>query len=224
MNKVKITLLSIVASAFLTVTSFAGVSIGVSAGLAGIEASGTETLKDSSVVSSHTEQANAIIPSVFFEIAHSNGLGLGMDIISGSADLAGSTHNKTLVANTSGANDTGEQDANAEVEGISTVYLIKSFESGLFMKLGMSTADINSKETLASGTTYGNASVDGYHYGIGFQRTNDNGVFVRAAAEYTDFDTIKLTGTQVGGTASSFNVINADVDVVMAKFSVGKAF
>ena len=92
------------------------------------------------------------------------------------------------------------------------------------MKLGMSSADINSKETLASGTTYGNSSVDGYHYGIGFQRTNDSGVFLRAAAEYTDFDSISLKGTQAGGTATSFNVIKADVDVVMAKFSVGKAF
>ena len=177
MNKLKISIIALVASMFMTVTSFAGVTVGLSAALAGIEASGTETLKDSSAIQSHTEQANAVIPSVFLEL-----------------------------------------------DGIVTTYLIKSFDSGLFVKLGVASADVNTKEVLGTGTTYGNTSVDGAHYGIGFQRTNDSGLFIRAAAEYTDFDSLSLTGSQVGGTASSFNVIKADVDVAMAKFSIGKAF
>ena len=227
MNKLKITLLSLVASAFLTVTSFAGVTVGISAGLAGLEVSGTETLKDSSAVTTHTEQANAVIPSIFLEVAHSNGLGVGVDFITGTADLSGSTQQTTMTDLGNGGgegNDSGTNSANAEVDGIVTGYLIKSFESGLFVKLGMASADVNTKETLATGSTYGNTSVDGVHYGLGFQRTNDSGLFIRAAAEYTDFDNITLTGTAAGGTSTSFNKISADVDVAMAKFSVGKAF
>ena len=225
MNKLKISIIALVASMFMTVTSFAGVTVGLSAALAGIEASGTETLKDSSAIQSHTEQANAVIPSVFLELAHSNGFGIGVDVVTGTADLSGSNQSTTQIAtgNTEG-NDEGTNTANAEVDGIVTTYLIKSFDSGLFVKLGVASADVNTKEVLGTGTTYGNTSVDGAHYGIGFQRTNDSGLFIRAAAEYTDFDSLSLTGSQVGGTASSFNVIKADVDVAMAKFSIGKAF
>ena len=136
MNKLKITLLSLVASAFLTVTSFAGVTVGISAALAGLEASGTETLKDSSTVVSHTEQANAVIPSIFLEVAHASGLGVGVDFVSGTADLSGSTQQTTMTDLGNGGgegNDSGTNSANAEVDGIVTGYLIKSFDSGLFV-------------------------------------------------------------------------------------------
>ena len=77
---------------------------------------------------------------------------------------------------------------------------------------------------MSSGSAYKNASVDGTHYGAGFERVNDNGVFFRTALEHTDFDSLTLTGSQVGGTSGSFNKIKASVDVTTAKFSVGKKF
>ena len=92
------------------------------------------------------------------------------------------------------------------------------------MKAGISQADVNTKETLDSGTSYGNKSVDGKMFGAGIHKVNDSGIFFRAGVEYTDFDTINLTGSEVGGTALSFNKIKADVDMAAAKFSIGKAF
>lgn len=226
MNKLRITFVTIFASLLLTVSSFAEVRIGVSAGFNMIEAAGSETIKDSNAVTTHTEQANAIIPSIFLELAMANGLGVGLDMITGSADLAGSgrTSNKTAGGIAGEGNDVQTNTANAEVDGITTAYLIKTFGSGLFVKLGVSQADVNTKETLGTGTTYGNTSVDGMNYGIGYELKKDSGLFIRTAVEYTDFDSVNLTGSEVGGTASSFNRIKADVDVTTAKLSVGKAF
>jgi len=223
MNKLRITFVTILASLLLTVSSFAEIRVGVSAGFNMIESAGTETLKDSSAATTHTEQANAIVPSIFLELATANGLGVGIDMITGTADLAGSGRTKNNPADAA-TNDTGTNKANAEVDGVTTGYIIKTFESGLLVKLGLSQADVNTKESLNSGTTYGNVSVDGIHYGIGYEMKRDSGLFFRTTAEVTDFDTLSLTGSQVGGTASSFNKISADVDILAAKLSIGKAF
>ena len=223
MNKIRITFVTILASLLLTVSSFAEIRVGVSAGFNMIEAAGTETLKDSSQATAHTEQANAVVPSIFLELATANGLGVGIDMITGTADLAGSGRTKNNPADAA-TNDTGTNNANAEVDGVTTGYIIKTFESGFLVKLGISQADVNTKETLNSGTSYGNTSVDGMHYGIGYELKRDSGLFFRTTAEITDFDTINLTGSEVGGTASSFNKISADVDILAAKLSIGKAF
>ena len=105
-----------------------------------------------------------------------------------------------------------------------SLYAIKQFQSGFLIKIGRASADVNTKETLGTGSTYGNKSVDGSHVGIGYQTIFDSGIFFRASLENTNFDTISLTGSQAGGTSGSKNVIKADVDMQVAKFSIGKSF
>tara|TARA_B100000780_G_scaffold215269_1_gene154664 strand:- start:776 stop:1450 length:675 start_codon:yes stop_codon:yes gene_type:complete len=224
MNKLKITLIAFFASVMAISSSVAEIRIGLSAGFAQFEAAGNETLKDTSGVTTHTVQANAIVPSVFAEIAHSSGFGLGIDMVQGTASLAGSKNTRNLTNTASQGNDTGTNVADAEVDGINTYYLIKSFDSGFLVKAGMSQADVNTKEVLGTGSTYGNATVDGSHFGIGFARTNDSGFFYRAAVEYTDFDELSLTSGVADATTATKNVVKADVDVTMAKFSIGKSF
>ena len=218
----KISLAALITVLFAFNANAIEVRVGVSAAYAQLEASGTETLKDTSGVTSHTEQANAVIPSLFGEFAMDNGFGIGYDLISGSADLAGSVRSRTLDGNDS--QDSGTNKANAEVDGVSTLYLIKMFGNGLYIKAGLSEADVNTLETLSSGSTYGNKSVDGQMYGIGFERANDSGIFIRAGVEYTDFDTLNLTSGVADAVTATTNTIKADVDVVMAKFSIGKSF
>jgi len=225
MNKLKVSLIAIVSSVLMIASSSAiEVRVGAAAQFALLEATGSETLKDSNKVTTHTEQANAVIPSFFAEVAMDNGLGIGLDYIVGSADLAGSNQQSIGNADSNRAEDTGTNTANASVGSIHTLYLTKMFNSGLFVKLGMASADVKTKETLASGTTYGNKSVDGLHYGIGFERANDAGLFMRTALEHTDFDTVSLTGDESGEDTASFNKIKADVDVTAVKFSIGKRF
>ena len=223
MNKIKTLLTALVMTFAFIAPSTADVRIGLSAAVAQIDADGSETLKDSGTIKNHSEQANAIIPSGFLELSHSSGFGIGVDLVTGSADLAASARSRIMVAE-GGAEDSGTNKANAEVDGITSVYLIKTFDSGFFVKLGTAEADVNTVETLDSGSAYKNASVDGTHYGAGFERVGDNGVFFRTALEHTDFDSLSLTGSQVGGTSGSFNKIKASVDVTTAKFSVGKKF
>ena len=225
MNKLKILGIALISSVLMAVSSNAiEVRVGVSAGYAQLEAAGSETLKTTSVVTTHTEQANAMIPSVFAELAMDNGFGFGYDRISGSADLAGQAqkHTNVLMGIGNPDGDTGTQEAQATVDGVDTLYLIKTFQNGLLIKYGSSSADVITKETLATGAAYGNASMDGTMMGLGFEHTNDSGVFLRTSVEHIDFDDIKLTATADADGLS--NVIKANVDVTLAKISLGKKF
>ena len=93
-------------------------------------------------------------------------------------------------------------------------------------------ADANLTFKLNENFEFGNTNVEPFfvpseiliRFGIGYEYKKDSGLFIRTTAEVTDFDTINLTGSQVGGTASSFNKISADVDILAAKLSIGKAF
>ena len=224
MKTLRIIALSFAASALMLVSSNAlEFRIGASAGFAQIEADGSETLKTTSVVTTHSEAAVAVIPSLFAEVSLWRGFGVGIDSISGSADLANGKRNRVDVGTHSDAVVTTTNTADAEVDGIRTSYLVKTFQNGLIVKYGNSEADIITKETLATGTTYGNKSVDGTHYGIGYERLNeDNGLFLRTVYEHTDFDEVKLTGAADADGVS--NIIKANVDVSMLKISVGKRF
>jgi hypothetical protein len=226
MKKLRLLIAALFVTSLMSFSVMAAeVRIGVSAGFAHIEASGSETLKDSAVVTAHTEQTNAIIPSFFAELAMDNGLGIGYDYISADPDLAASERSNTLTATTDdNTSDTGTNKANASIDKLSTVYLIKTFESGFLVKAGLTGADVTTKETLASGSTYGNKSVDGKMFGIGYGAKLDSGVFFRTAIEVTDYDTLNLTSGVADAVTGTTNTIKADIDTTVAKFSVGKAF
>ena len=227
MNKLQKTLAVLISSALMALPAVAvEFRVGISAGLAGIEATGTETLKDSSKKTAHNEDAVAVVPSFFTELAMDNGLGIGYDRVAGSASFDAKTKNNDTkdAAGAVVGNDTGTNKASADVDGLDTIYLIKKFNSGLLIKFGKTSADVKTIETLNTGTTYGNKSVNGTTIGIGWETSNDNGLFVRTSVESTSFDSLKLTGTQAGADAASFNKIDADIDMTMAKVSVGKVF
>ena len=224
MNKLKIVFISLIASAVMVLPSTAKeVRVGIAAGMTAITAEGKETLKSSGRIQK-SEAANiAVIPSIFAEFASDNGFGLGIEHVAGSADINSATRSRTN--DNGGTNDSGTNKASAEIDGLTTVYVIKSFESGFFVKAGMSSTTVNTKEVLATGSDYKNVDVDGTMLGMGFSATNDNGVFFRVSGEYTDYDDIALTSTTAAdATTTTKNKINASVDTLAAKLSIGKAF
>jgi len=175
-------------------------------------------LKDSSKKASKTVDDNTIIPSIFFELAADNGFGLGIEHVPGSADIG------TGSRSDDDEETTGDNKASAEIDGLTSLYAIKTFDSGLFLKAGMTQTDVITKETLNTGSTYGNKSVDGKLIGIGIHKVRDNGVFLRASAEYTAYDSITLTSGVADAVTGTTNNVDADVDTMALKISIGKAF
>ena len=219
MRILKITLVAIISSLLMIVSSNALEGrIGVAAGYVNIEASGTETLKDSSKKASKTVDENTLIPSIFAEIAMDNGLGLGIEHVPASADI-GTESRADDDAETSGGNK-----ASAEIDGLTSIYLIKTFENGFFVKAGQTSTTVKTKEVLGTGSTYKDVDIDGMLIGLGMHKTKDSGVFYRISGEYTDYDSLKLTSEVADAVSGTRNVIDADVDTMALKFSIGKAF
>ena len=75
------------------------------------------------------------------------------------------------------------------------------------------------KENLGTGSVYGDTSIDGVTVGMGYNKTLDNGIFLRAEGMYTQYDGASLTSD------TGFNIISLDhLDGVAGKLSVGKSF
>lgn len=107
-----------------------------------------------------------------------------------------------------------------DFEDLTTYYVgLNLGNSGAYAKVGMVNVDVITNETLGTGSTYGNTSLDGTLIGLGYNRNFDNGIFVRAEGAYTEFDGASLTSS------TSVNKITIDsLDGVTGKLSIGKSF
>ena len=207
---------------FVSANAFAGVNVGISGAFTMLESTGTETTKSSSEKNNGTEDNNVIVPSLFIEMQGDRGIALGLDIVPGEAKLGSGTGSDDD-AETSGANK-----ASAELVSHNTLYvLVPVGDAGMYVKGGIARGTVDTTETLATGTTYGNEDVDGIMFGFGFQRDADNGAFVRAEGTYTDYDDVKFNGSFNGNAAGDSavrNVIDADIDAIALRISLGKSF
>ena len=96
------------------------------------------------------------------------------------------------------------------------------FVSSVFIKAGIIEADVITRDNLSSGSQYGNTSLAGDFYGIGFEKNlEEQGIFVRLEGAVTEFDTIQLTNTNSDNT----NTIDiTGMDGATATISIGKTF
>ena len=81
------------------------------------------------------------------------------------------------------------------------------------------TVDVVTKESLGTGSEYGNTSMDGLLFGIGGEAALPNGMFIRGEANYLEFDAVELVGSNAD------NKVRIDgIDGVAAKVSIGASF
>ena len=186
----------------------------------------TETLKDSDEKKQKRALALADASSFFGEIAveQAYGIAIGYEY---APDGISIKETRTLRGTGAGVNtDSGTQTANANVDDMHMVYIsIPVMDTGFYVRAGASTMDVTTKETLATGSSYGNTSVDGTHFGAGYMHDVTDMFFVRAEALYTEYDGFTLTGSEEGGTSGSFNKIKAeDMGSASARLSIGVKF
>ena len=118
-----------------------------------------------------------------------------------------------------------------DVEDMITMYVAYHHEVDLglldsvFVKGGVIEADVITKEKLASGSTYGNATLSGQFIGLGVEKNMDNGLFVRVEGNVTQYQNIKLTGTTTRAEDQNTKTIEiTDMDGATATLSIGKSF
>ena len=203
--------------------------VGVSGSFAMLGVDGSETEGGEKTTKSLDHDFG--IGSIFaeFQSIGDTGLGLGLDYIPFAADVASETQKRsdteTSVTGTAAQVETARtQKAQAEIENHMTIYATYSLDNGFYVKAGIIEADLNTLESLGTGSKYNNTTLDGVVYGLGFQRDAGSNSFMRAEYTYSDYDEISLTSTVARANVSTNNKVKADLDASLFTLSYGFKF
>jgi len=211
-------LLSILFLSFQSVKAEFG--IGVTGAVHFIDASGTETTRDSEQKNSGDHSHEAIVPELFIEAMTDNGGAIGIAYIP-TKELGSESRKDT---NSEGS--TGTYKADAELENVFQVYgdiptPISLGGYDIYAKVGIQHATIATLESLNSGSTYPDKDVYGYSIGLGSKGdlTFGENLYYKAEAVYTDFEDYSA-----GDEAGTGNKVEAELEDFAVKFSIGKKF
>lgn len=214
-------LLLITSFVFLTFGANAGVNVGVSGMILDIDTDGTETLKQNNVKAHTTVHEEVAVPEIFIEMVNDGGIAVGVAVIPGEAELG--SRNTTRTDKLTSGSSSVTQKAQAEISGHVTLYAIVPvmdiMNGGVYLKGGVGSVDVESNETLGTGASYGNQSVDFITAGVGYQKDVAVG-FVRAEVGHTSYDKVSLKSTG----SDAVSTITGDISHTHAKISIGKAF
>ena len=162
------------------------------------------------------------LASIFVEKTLGDRLAIGIDYVPMAADSE-TAENKQNVAGSNLPTHTGDSASTntvqVEFENLTTAYAMLNL-GPVYLKAGVMTVDVNTKENLATGGAYGNTSLDGTLLAVGMNRELDNGAFVRLEGTVMEFDGVELTNT----TDSTKSVKVDGIDGYGARISIGKSF
>ena len=109
-----------------------------------------------------------------------------------------------------------------QVDLVNLAQLYLSYHTdNFFLKAGVMSGDLQTDESLATGSKYGDATLEGTFVGAGIERDFGTDMFVRSEVAFTQFDDIKLTAT---GTDNTNTIDITGLGGINAAVSVGKTF
>ena len=223
MKKIKAITLVFLLALFGSSQSLAeyGFSVGITGSMAMIEASGQET--EGGEVSRGEVSNNVGVASFFVEYNDilGSGISLGVDYIPGSADVSSSISQRTD-ANSEG--DSATNKAQAEIDGHTTYYATYGVGDGAYLKVGYVEADLNTLETLGTGSKYGNETVNGWELGAGVEFDAYMGSVGRLELTHIDYGDIEFRSSVARAGVATNNLIEADLDVTRLSASLGYKF
>ena len=223
-------IISILATLVLTTMSinFAkaeGYAIGVTGAYSMINADGKEVEGGETTKASVSN--NVFIPSIFIEKQVSDKLAIGFDWIPMNADVSSKTKTRTdtetSVTGTAAEVSTSRtQKAQAEINNHVTLYA--DYGEKAYVKLGVAQVNVKTKESLGTGSAYGDETILGGIVGVGVKGESDSGVYFKFEATYTDYETAKFTSSTARAGVTTNNKIDANLDRTDFKLAIGKRF
>lgn len=206
-------LTTLAASLIMSGSAFANVGVSVQ-GLY-YDASGKETLKDSSKETTKDDSGMAPIASVFMEGEITGGSIVGLELTPYSAKLADGSMTNDDDIETAGTNS-----VDVNLKNLVSLYIespISVGADGSFFRAAINHATLETDETSSTGSTYGDESLKGVTLGYGIKRDLPTGDgFYKIIAEVSHFQ---------GATFNSENTNNKieldDFQTAAIRLSVG---
>ncbi len=211
-------LLIVISLFLLTSVAQAGVNVGISGMRMAIDVEGSETLKSNGLYSTKNHAETAEAAEAFIELSGDSGMFFGVAIIPGEAELGSSSSTRTDKL-TSGSS-TVTQKAAAEFSDHTTFYIgFPIGDGGMYAKIGGGTVDVTTQESLGTGSSYGDQTVNFGLAGLGYEM-DLGAMFARIEGTYSNYEEVELksTGSDVSST------IRGDIDALTGRISLGMAF
>ena len=217
MKKQILVLASLFAFLFSSVQAEIGVNVGISGNMGLFGAGATETEDGEK-----SRQKDAMLAvgwmSVFAEKTLGERIAFGVEYVPSAIDSETKDTPTTDMTAGSNTNTAVTQKIKVAFEDLTTVYVRLNVTDTLYVKAGAASVDIITKEDLGTGSTYGNTSTDGQTIGVGYHNDMDNGMFLRAEANYMNLDGVKMTGS------NSHIIEVSDMHGATGSISIGKSF
>ena len=226
MKKIIAIVLTVSSLFFVMVSkSLAEITMGISGTVGVYEASGNEVLSGGRT-NTAKEHKKFGYPTIFAEY-NLGPASLGLEIIAGSVTTNEEARTDYNTSEPDGSNvctgndfcgTSGTNRVSVEVSRHISVYgILPIMETGAYLKAGLSRMNVETKESLATGSTYGDVTgVGGKHLSLGYQHNIDYG-FVRIEVGRSSYDNISATG-------SAGHKVDVDIEGGFARLSIGKSF
>ena len=217
MKKQILVLASLFTLLFSSVQAEVGINVGVtgSTGLFGASAFENE---DGEVSREDDAMLAVGFASVFLEKTLGSRFAVGVDYIPSSIETEEKDETRTDMTAGANTNTSITQKIKVDFNDMTTFYVRLNVTDNLYVKAGQMTVDVNTKETLGTGSTYPDTSLDGTSFGLGYHHDLDSGIFVRAEGQYMNIDGVTLTSS------NSHTITVSDIDGVTGSISIGKSF
>jgi hypothetical protein len=108
----------------------------------------------------------------------------------------------------------GTTTVSADFNDLNVAYLKLNVPGGIYLKAGYVETDIDVKETMASGSTYNNASTEGTILGVGYERSvGEAGLGLRLEGSYMSLDDVTSSNGVAADGGSSSNGGRNQIDI-----------
>ena len=168
MKKIAINFLAVLFISALSLTKAFAVdfTLGVSGAIANLQADGSET--ETGAVSAETTNksvSNTFATGSIFAEAKFDRFAFGVDYIPMDADVSDATHTRTdtetsVTGNQKAVSTSRTQTAAAEVSDHVTIYANYYMNDNIYLHLGYASVDVVTNESLDTGSSYGDASIN----------------------------------------------------------------
>lgn len=191
-----------------------GLNVGLSGNLAVFHATGQEN--ENGEIASEDATGVAGYGSIFVEKTLGDRFLIGIDYVPTALE---SETSETVVEDITDSLTSTSQTNKVQVdfEDLTTFYLGFNVTENLYVKAGMVQVDVITNETLGTGSTYGNASLDGTMFGLGYNHSYGNGISTRIEGSYMDFDDASVTASNTDNKISLKGLEGASAKISLVK-------
>jgi hypothetical protein len=196
-------------------------SAGVSVSHGAYSADGQEIEDGETNKTASAEEGRFTFPSLFVEY-NLGLLSVGFDVIPGSVTTEENSRTDLNLGISNGTGNDGTttgvtNKASVEISRHVSLYAVVPItDIGAFARVSIMRADVETKETLGTGSVYPDTNMEGASISLGYQHDTDGG-FLRVELGYSDYETVKVT-------SSNSHRVEADVSGDWARISIGRTF